>query len=426
MGDPHNGPGGMSLATSLRLGLPLVVCLGIVVLIPYPCVCQGPRIDQRSGRIRVLFIGDTYMRPGEAMPVMIQDPLVSVTPVLGESTLSVPAMLRRAIRLYLPRTDLRLWDGYDVVVMTAVQADTLPGKFLQWVVEGVEKQGQGFLMGDDPASFGGVEFGSYPNPNWGETQIGALLPVDCHADRKDWGTSLLYTLMPAIAEHPLMKGIPWNQVRFFSHNRVDAKSGSTVVAVMDRHPEGSPCLVCWDYGKGRALAWLFDWGGNGAVEYYRWAYATNVMARMIYYPARVAIPDDLGIAEVLRKRLQTYDAMRRFVISVMDFADRFGAKLGKAEMRLGEADRLKHDVLPLYASAEYDECMVKINAALSELDEASSSAISEKDSALLWYYVVEWSVVSGTLSLASAILWALMVRRKLYAEMPTTRLSRVG
>jgi len=421
-----NGRGGTAPATLMRPGLPMVVALIVGALLPAPCLCEGPRFDQRSGRIRVLFIGDTYMRPGEAMPLMIQDPLVSVTPVLGESTLSVPEMLRRAIRLYLPRTDLRLWEGFDVVVITAVQADTLPANFLQWVVAGVENQGQGFLMADDPASFGGVEFGSYPNPSWGETQIGALLPVNCHTDRKDWGTSLLYTLRPIVGDHPLVRGIPWNEVRFFSHNRVDAKPGSTVVAVMDRHPEGSPCLVSWEYGKGRALAWIFDWGGNGAVEYYRWTYATNVMARMVYHPARVAIPDDLGIAEVLRKRLQTYGALRRFVISVMDFADRFGARLGKAETSLREADELKDGVLPLYASAEYDECMVRIDAALSELNEASSSAINEKDSALLWYYIVEWSIVSGTFSLASAILWALMVRRKLYAEVPTTRLPGPG
>ncbi len=372
----------------------------------------------------MLFIGDTYMEAGEAQPLMIQDPLIAVTPVLAESTLSRPEDLKRAIRQYLPRTATGLWTGYDVIVITAVQADTLPARFLQWVVVGVEDHGQGFLMADDPASFGGVEFGSYPNPNWGETQIGALLPVNCHTDRKDWGTWLLYTLRPMAPDHPLLKGISWNQVRFFSHNRVDAKPGSTVVAVMDRHPEGSPCLVCWEYGKGRALAWLFDWGGNGAVEYYRWPHAAAIMARMIYYPARVPIPDDLGIAQAVRRRFQRFDALSRYTVSVLEFADRFGARIDRAEKKLRDAFALRSEVLPLYASGLYDQAIAAIDDGLLKLDQASALAISAKNEALAWYYVIEWFVVAGTAMLCGALLWGLMIRRKLYAEVPTVRLLK--
>jgi len=405
---------------------PIFLCaVAILAAITPPCLCrEGMRVDPASGRIRVLFIGDTYMEAGEAQPLMIQDPLIAVTPVLAESTLSRPEDLRRAIRQYLPRTPSSLWSGYDVVVITAVQADTLPADFLRWVVLGVEREGQGFLMADDPASFGGVEFGSYPNPNWGETPIGSLLPVECHTDRKFWGTTYQYNLVPKIPDHPLVAGINWRDVWFFSYNRVDAKVGATTVGAMSRYPEGSPCLVYWDFGRGRSMAWLFDWGGNGAVQYYRWPHAVAVMARMIYYPAGVPIPDDLAIAQAVRRRFQNFEALRRYTVSVVEFADKFGARIDRAERSLRDAAELKSEVLPLYASGMYDEAMAAIDAALLRLGDASAQAISAKNAALVWCYVIEWFVVAGTGMLCGAVLWGLMVKRKLYAEVPTVRLSR--
>ena len=63
-------------------------------------------------------------------------------------------------------------------------------------------------------------------------------------------------------EHPLMRNIPWGEVRVWAHNRPTEKQGATVLARMS--PElpcnrNKPVLVYWDYGEGRAMAYVHKW-----------------------------------------------------------------------------------------------------------------------------------------------------------------------
>ncbi len=44
-----------------------------------------------------------------------------------------------------------------------------------------------------------------------------------------------------------------------------------------------------------------------------------------------------------------------------------------------------------------------------------------KERAMMWIYVIEWLVVTGTLMVCGAPLWAVMVRRRLCREVAVTR-----
>ncbi len=50
-------------------------------------------------------------------------------------------------------------------------------------------------------------------------------------------------------------------------------------------------------------------------------------------------------------------------------------------------------------------------------------AVRLKDEVLLWVYLVEWLAVSGTGTGCGFILWTLMVRRRSFKEVETTRLT---
>ena len=50
-------------------------------------------------------------------------------------------------------------------------------------------------------------------------------------------------------------------------------------------------------------------------------------------------------------------------------------------------------------------------------------AMKAKDEALFWVYVTEWCALLGTLMISSYVLWTLMVRRRLYKEVRTSRLD---
>lgn len=47
-----------------------------------------------------------------------------------------------------------------------------------------------------------------------------------------------------------------------------------------------------------------------------------------------------------------------------------------------------------------------------------------KDQAMLWIYLIEWSVVTSTFTICGVVVWTLMVRRRYYREIGSTRFSR--
>ena len=57
------------------------------------------------------------------------------------------------------------------------------------------------------------------------------------------------------------------------------------------------------------------------------------------------------------------------------------------------------------------------------LGEIEEDAIELKNRALLWVYVIEWLAVTGTGMVCAFVLWSIMVRRRLFKEVRTTRLK---
>ena len=63
---------------------------------------------------------------------------------------------------------------------------------------------------------------------------------------------------------------------------------------------------------------------------------------------------------------------------------------------------------------------------ISLLREADELALRAKQTALFWVYVIEWLVVTATLLVCATVLWALMVRRRLYREVSATRIKSLS
>jgi hypothetical protein len=48
----------------------------------------------------------------------------------------------------------------------------------------------------------------------------------------------------------------------------------------------------------------------------------------------------------------------------------------------------------------------------------------EKEGALLWVYIIEWLVTTSTIFIAGSVIWMLMIRRRLYRSVETTKLNK--
>jgi uncharacterized membrane protein len=397
-----------------------IAVLGALVLCLSTIAVEGtPKVDPDTGLIRVIYFGEAMMGAGFITPFISQDPMMAMTPVpFDHMTLQDNA---RALRMYFPRHEREITEGYDAII-TADAAEThFPHKIQNWIKSGVIESGLGLLMGGGPQSFGG--YGPMGAPGWDGSIVEEVLPVICLTD---WTYNLghRYRLIPmdGYHDHPLVKNIPWSQVPLFCRNRVLPKQGSVVVDQSDNYPPGSPILIYTEMGDGMSEAFVFDWGGNGPQDFHRWDYAPMVISNLIYYIVRVSIPEDTSLMLKLRTMLTKYSSLRRYALSIIDFAEKFGANVNRAEAALRSSSDERREVGELYLGGDHQDSLAKLEDALDSLKAVSELAMEAKDEALFWVYVIEWFTVTGTAMFSGAILWTLMVKKANYREVAQTRL----
>ena len=386
---------------------------------------RDPRVDPDTGLIRTLFMGDAYMASGFVTPLIVKDPMVVLNPLPVEfitlEYMSIDAAAR-VMRTYFPRTQSQLEGSYDVLIMAEVREPFVPPKYQNWIKEGVIDEGIGFLMGGGAQSFGGYQ--AWNHPSWDGSPIGDIIAVKCI---EGWNLGTCHVVPdPMHEDHPIVRNIPWNQILIHKRNRAMERQGTVVIARSDRNPPGAPIFAYREVGRGISEAFTWNWGGDGAQDFHRWDYAPIVMSNLIYYAAGVEIPVDMEVFLRLRKMLSSFMALRKYAISVIDFADRFNANTREAEEILFDVDQDRKALISLYVNGDFEGSLEKLKGSLDDLGRVTQIAIKAKNDALLWVYVIEWLSVSGTAMFAGAVLWTLMVRRTAYREVVTTRLIRSG
>lgn len=413
-----------------RLHLPgMIPALLVVPLLVTSCVAT-PRVDPEKGTIRTIFIGDAFLEPYFPAPLLMQDPIVKMTLVpsqirsLEQDSPEIQAKTKRALRTYLPRTREALWSGYDVVMLAATQANLVKTEFKMWVRDGVIDDRMGFIMGDDPASFGGACHGLRPNPSWCPGPIGEILSVECATDKMDWG-GYYFGVKILKPENPMVRGLDWTGVLLRAHNRVYPKEGTEIVISTRAYPANSPVLTWWDVGKGRSISFVYDWGKPGC-SFYRWPYIRTFFANLVYYAARAVIPQDTEMVTRIRDRATYFSSLSSYVLSLIDFADKFGANTKSIYSAMEEAREERSPVERLFVEGDFDGSMASLEAAIDKMEEVCLIADKVMKRALFWIYVTEWLVVAGTSILCSFVLWTLMVRRRMYREVEATRLRSLG
>jgi hypothetical protein len=202
--------------------------------------------------------------------------------------------------------------------------------------------------------------------------------------------------------------------------------GSTVVTRMSEEHiinKNGVQMVYWDLGDagGRSVAWIHAW--NHSPDFWRWRYAYDVIAHVVYYSARAGIPEDLILMHSLRSMIGDYFFNRVYAISTLEFADKFNANTREVEAMLEKVGDAKKAADRLFVDQEYEEAAGIMSGLILDLDEVIEMAIEAKDTALFWIFVIEWFVVTGTSMIAGTVLWTLMVRRRLYREVGETKLA---
>lgn len=404
----------------------VIITLILACLLSSLCgVAAEPRTDPETNVIRLLHVGKAWYQSNAPGPVFIQDPKISWFPVPAHAW-SMGAEAFRALRLYLPRNKQRFFDGYDAVLIDGMEALHLRQDFQYWVTEGFHEQGINFVMADDSASFGT----SGSHTSWYVVPLGEILPVeDKPVGGSPYGIEQAFHLVPQIPGHEFTRNIPWNEVWMEAANRPWPRAGSIVISRMSGEialNRNKVQMAYWDSptGGGRSVAWIHRWVGNP--DFWRWKYNVDVVANVIYFTARVPIPEDLVLIHRIREMIGDFYYGRVYALSTMEFADKFGANLRPLEVKLEELTDNKGLADRHFIDQDYESAAVALESALVDLEVVITEAIEAKDRALIWIFVIEWLVVTGTSMMAGTVLWTLMVRRKLYKEVGETRLRMTG
>jgi uncharacterized membrane protein len=408
--------------------------IAFLLLAPGAVYCAGD-----PDTVDVLFLcGNSWNIGGYRRDILIRaDPAIEVLAVQTVAPFQIwagtvkPGQVNRKLRIYMPRNYEQLIEEHDIVVLHDVchahplEAGVLfDRKWINWFVEGVEEEGLAVSMWGGDCCWGG--HGEQDNPSWEETTLVKVLPFD-----PIWGyhppTFTGIYMRPRFVDfnHPL-KRLPWDEAPGIGVlNAVSLRQGAELVAEAESRNTRYPWIAWWDYEKGRVVGetQVFDSLRAGDRMRREWDWWQDFVIYLTYFGAGREIPEDVYRAHRLRNEINTHIAKKSMLVSVLEFVERFGASTVILYGELDQIDDLEKVAEDLYRRNEYDEASETFDEVHLAWNELNTKAIKLKDNALAWIYLIEWLVVSGASMVTGLVVWSLMIRRRYYRGVRTTRFS---
>jgi len=337
----------------------------------------------------------------------------------------------RYMRLYFPRTYGELIEKYEFLILRGMDSTFFTLQQLEWMRRSIEEDGMGALNDRSVMS----SLTSYSIP-WAETSTSEAFPNDADAVvsvdySKSGYIEILVngdrTLPPILMPYIDLFDFPGH----YSGNTLMIPREGTQVYSWVRSPVYSefaypvpgqfPHTLGWRYGRGYTWS-LMDYSASGFWSEGQNPYGLDAYWGMLMYSTGRDLPGDVVMVHQLRIRFHEYVELKGFIFSMIDFIDRFGANTNALEEEILLMDVDFVESRALYLSQDYAESWGMIERLISEISLLRGRALEIKDRALLWIYVIEWFAVSGTFLAAGFMLWTLMIRRRLYRMVTTTRL----
>jgi len=408
-----------------RVGLRLLVLAVLVLLLALGTAsCRELKRDPVTGRIRIIYTGDPG--PGSPYPIYTRDPLTEVVPVIAIGYTQPETVIRRYMRLYMPRNQGDLLESYDIVIISDASKRFFTTDHMAWIRNSVIEGGLTLIMIGGYDTFGSTIY-TIGGP-WGDTAVADALPVVC-LDLK-WEDKA-GVLQVSQWDDPLMRSVPFKEIGpygiLYGCNIVQPKEGVSPLAYYRVTGTGTeyPLFCYWEVGAGSSYAMTADWTPMGGRDFLRWAYYPDYVLNLATYVTGGKVPTDMEIVHQARSLMAEFRDLRQTLDSLIDFASKFGANMGPAEKLIGEAEGARETGERSYVDGDMEASIDGLRSALDILGSASRKAYQLKDQAMLWVYLTEWLVVASTGMVCGFILWTIMVRRRLYRAVRETRLYQV-
>ncbi len=151
-------------------------------------------------------------------------------------------------------------------------------------------------------------------------------------------------------------------------------------------------------------------------------FALDLATNLLLYSLDRDLISDIHARREARRLLSTFQSRKILILSVLDWAEKFGASILDLTDRLGELEEAAEAAVDDYLDQDYASTIQFMESMLSEATEMTAAALQRKDEALYWVYISEWLSVTSAGVLAGVMVWSLMVRRRKFREVGRTRL----
>ena len=394
--------------------------VALLLLLPAICTARTPHFDATQ-RIGVLAVGDTSYGESPILgwlsldfAVQWQELPTDVGDVMSDK------QARKIVRIYTPRTLQKLLDTYDVLIFLEPRM-WFSGREIHMFKTGVDKGISSLLtLWPDPEGY----------LSFVDSELAPVYPQN-FAPNFEQPQNVPYKAKINTNTPPVLTPfIPVGIEKFtgYKARAIHLKEGSRIWAWAIKGgmiSKSDPYIISWQWGEKKSETWVIgvdvdeQWfnekGGN--------QYGGDTILNMLYYSVGKPLPENIEIVHNLRSAFYQYNVQKRLVLSVMDFVDHFGANTAKLGEKIEKTDQGKKIAEEAFMKGDYDRSYQQIKSMVGELATLNQEAIKIKQRALMWVYITEWFAVTGTSLVAGFILFSLMVKRRLYRQVRTTRTS---
>lgn len=388
---------------------------------------------QRSDPLEVLCTGHASGMPLMAA-ILKREPMTDAIVIptrIGSANIDISSgTVRRYMRLYFPRTYQELTTKYEFMLLEQIDCFYFTPTQFEWMRRSVQEAGLGGLQDRSVMSMH-----LHLSSSWAQSVLSDAFPNDADAVvltdyHKNGNLEIVLNEDPALPDVvKAYKDVLVFEVGWWGNNLMIPRDGSetytwskTDVFQEFSYPRPGffPHILGWRYGSG------YTWSVQDILGASFWneainPYGTDVMIAMLMYSAGRRLPDDVVMVHELRNSFSRYAETKAFIFSLMEFVDKFGANMAPLESKVFGMDERWHDARIQYMAQDYAESWDSMEILLSDISSLREEALELKDKALLWIYAIEWLCVSGTFLATGFGVWTLMVKRRLYREVASTR-----
>jgi len=345
--------------------------------------------------------------------LFLRDPIFRHA-IFPTQDLLTPGEKERLDRVYYPRTRDLLIRSYDLIVFHDLYG-------WQFTSRQVFDLDYAFREAGMTAICGLAESWDHV---WQPTILADLLPVSEHKSTQAFVNRPYWVKFRTERDPVFLPFVDLGIEKVFGNNYclMTARQGATIWG--DIMPAEIPWMVSWRPGGSDAgMQWIvsqtFDpwWAEENN------PYALDVATNMIFYSLGWPLISDIHARREARHLFANVQTQKSLILSMMEWADTFGAKTLTLSERLTDLEDEMEGAIRDYMEQDYAATISFLESMPTTVSEIAKDAMRLKDEVLFWVYLVEWLTVTSVGIIAGVAVWSLMVRRRMYRIIETTRLA---